>query len=681
MNVKIYIIILYILFGVHILFAQDIKEYERDTTVYLNEVIVNAYQLNTRQHQVPGAISILSGEEIRISDGNNFSHILNSIPGMFMHSGTYATSRIIIRGVGSRTPYNTNRIKSYLNDIPITSSDGISTLEDIDLMGIGRMEVIKGPASALYGSGLGGNINLYTPNIIGNKAEAIVQYGSFKTIKAAAATNYTKGNFNIWGNLSHLHSDGYRENSRHKRTSFLSSGLWKKERFSFEYTLMLMDLNAQIPSSVGKSLYDTKPQAAATNWKEVEGYKKYQRAIAGVTLTNRLNLNWNNKFTLFGRWADSYERRPFNNLDDGTSGGGIRNRLSYHNSNWDALVGFEWINDTYKWRMDLDDVLINKNRETRNNYNLFGMVYVRPTSKWNISIGGAVNGVNYQLIDLYSENGDQSGKRNFPAIFSPRFGLNYAPSSSIAFYGSVGHGFSMPSPEETLLPEGDINNKLEPEQGIQYELGTRVNLFNNETQFELSAYRIDLINLLVTKRLTEDIFTGINAGETKHWGIEFLLKQKIFNFYTFPGSMYVNVNYTWSTNNFVDFIDNDIVYNDNKLPGIPSNIAHTLIKWQPFKRLSIDSQLQFVGEQYIDDANENINNSYFLSNLNASYRFPNSKFGYFELFAGIINLSNTHYSPMLTVNAVAFGKSEPRYYYPGLPRHFYGGVRLNINSL
>ena len=681
MNIKKYIIFLSALFGVLNSFAQEKHKENKDTTLYLNELIVNAYQISTRQHQIPGAISVLSNEEIRATDGNNFSHTLHTIPGIFMHSGTYSTSRIIIRGVGSRTPYNTNRIKSYLNDIPITSSDGISTPEDIDLMGIGRMEVIKGPASALYGSGLGGNINLYTPSINRNNTEALIQYGSFNTIKAAAGGNYNKGNLNLWGNLSHLHSNGYRENSRYKRTSLLSSGMWQQESFSIEYTLMLIDLSAQIPSSVGKTLFETNPKAAAANWNGIEGYKEYQRAIAGVTLTNRLNPNWNNKLTVFGRWANSFERRPFNNLDDATSGGGLRNRLSYHNSNWDALIGLEWVNDTYHWQMDLNEELINKNRETRDNYNLFGMVYLRPTPKWNLSIGGAVNSVNYKLTDQYSENGDQSGKRNFPVIFSPRFGVNYAPSRHVAFFGSAGHGFSMPSPEETLLPEGDINKDLEPEQGIQYELGTRVNLFNNATQFEVSLYQINLTNLLVTKRITEDIFTGINAGKTKHWGIEFMLKQRIFRLPSFPGSMHVNANYTWSSNKFVDFIDNEQVFNGKQLPGIPSHVGQAFFKWQPVNRLNLDAQFQFVGNQYIDDANTIKNDSYFISNLRASYRLSNSQFGYFEFFVGINNLIDIHYSPMLTVNAVAFGNAEPRYYYPGLPRHYYGGVRFNINPL
>jgi iron complex outermembrane receptor protein len=656
-------------------FSQEIDN-DLDSTIYLNEIIVNAFQISTLQLHVPGSVSVLTGEEIQITDGNNFAHTLHSIPGIYMHSGTYSTSRVIIRGVGSRTPYNTNRIKSYLNDIPITSSDGISTPEDIDLMGIGRMEVIKGPASATYGSGLGGNIILYTPRSTKEGAAALIQYGSFNTIKAAASGNYINQNLNLWGTISHVNSDGYRENNRYRRTSFISSGEWEQKDYSLEYTLMLIDLNAQIPSSVGKSLYESNPKAAAANWSAIEGYKKYQRAIAGVTLTNLFSDKWTNKLNVFGRWADSYERRPFNNLDDGTSGGGISNRLSYHNNQWDAMIGFEWVKDVYRWKMDLENEMINKNRESRDHYNLFSMIYWRPASEWNISLGGAVNKVNYLLRDQFLSNGDQSGERSFPLIFSPRLGINYAPSQLLAFYGSVGHGFSMPSPEETLLPEGDINKELKPEQGVQYEMGFRLNLFRRATTIEASVYYINLNNLLVTKRLSEDIFTGINAGKTSHNGFEFLIKQKILRLSSFPGTLNLNANYTWSINKFVDFTDNDQKFDGNKLPGIPAQIAHANILWQPFTRLNIDTQLQYVGEQYMDDANSLINEGYFIANIRSSYSFSVSTNYNVELFTGINNITNAHYSPMLTVNAVAFGNAEPRYYYPGLPRHFYSGIKL-----
>lgn len=658
--------------------SQETNTHDHDSTIYLNELIVNAFQINTRLHQAPGAISVLSGEEIQTADGNNFANTLHAMPGIYMHSGTYATSRIVIRGVGSRTPYNTNRIKSYLNDIPITSSDGISAPEDIDLMGIGRIEVIKGPASALYGSGLGGSINLFTPSAARKSLSALWQQGSFQTMKVVVAGSHQINNLHAWGNLSHLQSDGFRENNRYRRSSLLTSGRWQQQHYEVEYTLLLMNLHAQIPSSIGKTLYETNPRAAAANWKEAGGYKEYQRAITGVTLTNRFRGQWSNRLTLFGRWAESYELRPFNNLDDGTSGGGIRNKLTYHSTHWDALLGMEWMNDTYRWQMDLDGELINQNRETRNHFNLFAMTYWRPSPRWNISLGGAVNRVHYRLTDQFPENGQQSGKRDFPAIFSPRLGFNFAPSRYIAFYASVGHGFSMPSPEETLLPEGTINEELQPEQGIQYEVGMRWNLFNNATRLEASAYRIDLTNLLVTKRLTEDIFTGINAGRTRHSGIELMLKQQVLQLSAFPGSIQLNANYTWSRNRFVHFEDLGTLYDGKQLPGIPSQIARGGVLWQPVRALKLDAQLQYIGSQYIDDANTMENDAWMLANISASYRFPAFAAGTFELFAGVSNATNTHYSPMLTVNAVAFGNAEPRYYYPGMPRNYYTGVRWEL---
>lgn len=66
--------------------SQETTDDEPDSTIYLNEVVVNAYQVNTRLHQVPGSISVLSGEEIRTADGNNFANTLHTLPGIYMHS-------------------------------------------------------------------------------------------------------------------------------------------------------------------------------------------------------------------------------------------------------------------------------------------------------------------------------------------------------------------------------------------------------------------------------------------------------------------------------------------------------------------------------------------------------------------------------------------------------------------
>ncbi len=448
-----------------------------DSAILLNQVTIEGYQLSSHLQTFPGSISVLVGKGLNLTDGTNMATVLNTIPGISMQSGTYATNRIVIRGMGSRTPYNTNRIRSYLNDIPLTSSDGVSTPEEIDLQSLARIEVIKGPASALYGSGLGGSINLFTPVNLNTEGSLSANYGSFNTLKTNLSGTINTGNANLWGSLSHLQSDGYRENNEYKRTSLLSTAQWKQPKWSVKSTLMLTDVNGEIPSSLGKTQFENDPQSAAPNWAAIEGYKKYQKALAGITLTNILSSKLTNQLTVHGKWGDSYEKRPFNNLTDQAMSAGIRNKLSYYRLKTDWVLGIDWIAEQYKWKLDKDEIVLNENRETRSQFSVFGIMNYRPTHKLHFSLAGTVNYISYQLTDLFASNGDQSGKRNFPLIVSPRFGLSYTSSEKLSVYASVGHGFSLPSPEETLLPEGDVNHDIKPEQGFQYEIGSRFNFF------------------------------------------------------------------------------------------------------------------------------------------------------------------------------------------------------------
>lgn len=666
---------LFFIFTTWNLFAQSNNTVsETDTIIPLGEVIVNAYQSSSKLNRVPGSLSVLINKSISAWDANSMATTINSLPGVSMQSGTYATSRIVIRGMGSRTPYNTNRIKFYLNDIPITSSDGVSNPEDIDLQMIDRLEIVKGPASALYGSGLGGTINMYTSEKKQTGTNAQFHYGAFNTLKANISQSFVTNNLSLQAHLSATNSDGYRENNYLKKRTALVAGDANLKLFDLEYFFYTTYMNAGIPSSIGRTLFDTNPKAAAQNWKEIAGYKRYQKGVAGASFINRLNEHWQNKLMLFGKWNDSFERRPFNDLDDGSRGGGIRNKLSYTSSKINVIVGFEWITDDYKWLMEKDDVLLNKNKENRNHLNLFSIVYYQPTSKINISIAGAFNKIGYKLEDQFKEDGDKSGNRSFPSMFSPRIGINYAPHQKLALYASVGHGFSLPSPDETLLPEGNINPDIKPEEGVQYELGARLFLFNKKMEIDGTLYAIELDNLLVTKRYTEDIFTGINAGKTRHRGIELSVRNRLFSYKNFPGNLTSDFSYTFSKNKFIDFTSEDINYDDNLLPGIPNYSTQISFHWSPIKSILIDAQFQSVGRQFLDDANTLYESSYFLSNLKISNRFDAFKDSSLTAYIGVNNITNSHYASMVIVNAKAFGSDEPRYYYPGLPRHAYIGL-------
>jgi iron complex outermembrane receptor protein len=659
--------------------AQVTKEAGKDDTVHLLETVtVEAYQLNGSLRTIPGSLSVLSGNNLRTGDGINPAATLNTIPGLQMQSGTLSTNRIVIRGMGSRTPYNSNRIRAYLNDIPLTSSDGISTPEDIDFRGLGRIEVIKGPGSALYGSGLGGSINLYTPQHTGQGFDAGLQYGSFGAWKTGMTGTLASDSAFVLGGLYQIRSGGYRENSRYRRTSMLATARVEKENGSIQATLLLIDVYGQIPSSLGRTQYENDPRSAAANWKAIGGYEQYRKGIMGITLTSKLSARIVNRLTLFGRWNDAFEKRPFNNLDDESLGGGIRNRLAFRYGKTDWVFGTEWIYEKYGWKLLDDSTLVNDNRESRRNANFFGMVYYRPLHSLNISAAVALNRVNYRLYDLYPLNGDQSGARKFPVILSPRLGINYAPVEQWAVYASAGRGFSHPSPEETLLPRGEVNPGIRPERGTQIEVGTRANLFGGNFMADIALYWIDLEDLLTTKRIAEDVFMGTNAGRSRHQGIEMRMESILLNRPAFPGALVAEMNYTLSINRFIDFTDDGVRYDGNHLPGIPDQILIIRMTWKPIKALCIMPDFQFTGKQYLNDGNSDTYPGYHLFNVKVVFTPGWMKKDGIQLFAGINNLTGTRYASMLVINAIATGSGEPRFFYPGMPRHGYAGLIFSM---
>jgi iron complex outermembrane receptor protein len=649
-----------------------------DTTIVLGEIAVEAIKISTPLRNVPGSISVVTGKGTTIGDATNLATTINALPGVAMQAGNYATSRIVIRGMGSRTPYNTNRIKSYLNEIPLTGSDGVSTPEEIDLHSLQRIEVVKGPAAALFGPGLGGSLNLYTPDYGQYKLKANAQYGSWNTLQTHLSATALGKTLRAWGSVSHLQSDGFRENGSYQRTAVMSTAQWKRNSWTVDALILLTSLNAGIPSSLGKTMFEERPEAAAPTWKSVKGYKESEKIRAGITVTTRINSRLDNHFTVFGIGNDSYERRPFNNLDDNSLGYGFRNKLSYRTAKTEWIAGGEFVADRYDWRLDKEELLLNKNSERRNHFNLYGMAYYRPNPKLNLSFAAALGQTSYRLTDHFAANGDQSGQRKFPLIFSPRMGINYALNPTVALYGSAGHGYSLPSPEETLLPGGDVNPNLKPEQGMQYETGIRLNLFHQTAWLDGTLYWIELNNLLVTKRVSEDIFTGINAGKTRHQGFELTFRNSFFHYSHFPGKLGSMLSYALSANKFIEFTDDGNDFRDNHLPGIPNQTLQHQFVWNPLEGIEVTTQLYFAGEQYLDDLNAEKYEGYLLGNLRFSAEMLKSTTTALKAFAGINNLTNTHYASMLVVNAKGFGGSEPRYYYPGLPRNYYLGIQYSF---
>jgi iron complex outermembrane receptor protein len=658
-------------------------------TILLEDVTVSVMPLDETYSEATGSIYMINTNHLEPGQMVTSAGLFGYAPGVHMSTGSYNTNRLVIRGVGSRTPYSTNRIRAYLDDIPLTSGDGISTLEDLDLNGIGIMEILKGPASALYGSGLGGVVKLNSPypensgfgvRITGNT-------GTFRTRKLGVLSSIKSDKIAFSGGLFTTRSEGFRENSEYSRENLFFNVRYFSERNIFSLTASLISLKAEIPSSLNETDFTSEPWRAASNWKSVEGFEDYMKALAGFRLESVLSGRLKNHLVLYSAFTDPYERRPFNTLDDRTYNMGFREYLQLDLSGFKFHTGLEYFHEWYNWKIyetarTGQGGLVSDHAEVRRYINLFTQFQWRYGRRLLLDGGFNLNLLRYGLETVYRvDSVDQSGTYRYNPVLSPRIGISYRHHQFHHLYTSAGHGFSAPSLEETLLPEGSINTELKPETGWNLEIGHRGRTSIGRFSYDVTLYTIILHDLLVTERITEEIFTGINAGKALFSGVELLSR-----FSLHPGEMDVPYNleatlgYTLSRNRFLDFTNDGVDYSGNALPGIPSQKLSSMISGR-YRTIGFRLQSLYTGNQWMNDANDRKYEGYHLLHLLFSWNYkpPVIPFG-MEIIAGIRNLLDRSYASMLLINAPSFGGNQPRYYYPGLPRRFHLGISISFQE-
>lgn len=650
----------------------------------INEVTVSAPLLNYQSKKVPAGFSIIPPDTLHPS--LTAVDIIEQSPGVIMQKGARNTGRIMIRGIGSRSPYATTRIKAYIDDIPLTSGDGHTTVEDLEMYNIARTEVVRGPSSALYGSGMGGTIVFHPDHTQPAPwtADGLVQYGPFDQKKGLISVGSKKERSILKTTGSYVQTSGFRENNDYERAN---GQIMFRHHFSGHSLFFLANyihLDAQIPSSLDYETYNNSPEKAAENWLGVEGFEEYDKWLSGLTLKSQLTEDLTNKMSLFLNHINSYESRPFNILDDQMLTYGLRNETSVHAGILEFTGGAEIFNEQYDWQLKetIDGTEGDKfsdNHEIRRYINIFGKADMNVFPGWEISAGANLHFLKFKLEDNFQDEEDLSGEYQYDPVLSPRIGITGEITENMTLFGSAGHGFSPPSVEETLLPEGSINPDLKPEEGWNYDIGLRGDLAEKRVNFDITAYHVALKNLLVTKRETEEIFYGINAGKTRHYGLESMIRARLT-----PASASfrtnIHITHTWMDNEFKTFVEDENDYSGNQLPGIPSHHFRTSVETMIHDIVSIKGEWTHSGRLYLDDANTKTYSGHHLFNLKASGVLKSGENAKWKIQGGIDNLLDRHHSAMVLVNAPSFGGSAPRHYYPGAPRNAYLRLILELTK-
>lgn len=683
----------FLLFGFLFLIILEVKSQTLKDTTALSEVVLIGSPIKNTLQKTASSVGLISAKEISQTDGVILTPLLNKTAGVYMQQGTLNTNRITIRGIGARSQFSTNRVKAYFEEIPLSTGEGETTLEDIDLSVLNKIEIIKGPNSSSFGAGLGGVIHLF-----GNPSSEEISFvksattiGSFGLFKNSFSGQMSNSKTNIYANYSNLQSEGYRANSSYDRQSINLFGKHQlSEKGKLNFIGIATRLKAFIPSSINQTDFDNSPEIAAANWAAARGYESYDKLLLGIGYDHTFSEKWHWNSTVFSNFKEAYEPRPFDILEDNIVNFGVRSKLNYTDKLFSIptkmSVGTELLQEKYTFSLYENLYQTQPNQgsiqgdkfsdasQNRNYVNLFWQMEMQLSSKLNIETGLAFNQTKYEQKDTFQSNENTRENYSFDAILSPRIGLSYQLSNGKNLYFSVSKGFSHPTVDETLTPDGQLNPTILPEIGINYEVGFKGNFMQNRIYTEVNLYATTIKNVLVARRIAEDQYVGINAGESLHQGIEFLINGKLLSTEKIQLNSYIS----GSLNHFefVDFVDNDNDFSGNQLPSVPEFQWNVGLDFS-LKSFSFSTSYRTVGKMFLNDSNSLSSQPYQLLDINTNYTFSVWKNLKVNLQLGIQNSLDEKYAASILPNAIGFGNNAPRYFYPGNPRNYYGGMSLS----
>lgn len=681
-------------FSIIIFFISGIifSQTQKDTTS-LQEVKLKTSLDIEKAYQTESNVSFLRQEELLQSNQTAIAPILNKIPGVYMQQGGINTTKINIRGIGARAQYETNRIKLYYNNIPLTTANGTSILHDIDLTTISEVKVIKGPQATEFGAGLGGVIQLKSVLNEENYVSSELLFGSFDLLKQNYSVNVSEGNKKVNLTYNNLSSGGFRENSNYQRESYFLNSEWKlTEASKLQLVGQVIQLKGFISSSLGRTAFEENPTQAAFTWGQARGYESYTRGIVGLNYSNTIGSDVRQNTAVFTNIRDAYEPRPFDILDETNTGIGLRHTteidLRLFGLGSRLSFGGEFLRDDFevstlenRYRENngqgsLAGEVLSDLSQTRQYIEGFATLDVAISKQLDIKLGLATNKTSYDIEDVFSNpENSQTGDYSYDQVWLPNLVTTYAITENQKISASISKGFSVPTVEQSLTDEGVFNTKLKPEKGWSYEVGYKAKWFGDQLFTEVSAYYMDVENLLVARRVAEDRFVGINAGSTSHPGIEFSLKSNLNYKSWLRVQPYMNGSFNFFE--FDEFVDQGESFSGNDLTGVPSSQFSFGLDAQVGDKFFFYFQTNAVSEIPINDANTVFAEAYAFSNLKVEYRFPILDRWSARINLGVNNMFDENYASSIVTNAIGFGGSEPRYFYPGEPRNYFGSFALN----
>lgn len=651
-------------------------------------VVVSATRETQRLSQTAASVGVISSEELQAAKPTHPANIMSQIPGVWVN---------VTGGEGHMTairqPQTTKPVYLFLEDGVPSRSTGFfnhNALYEINLPQADRVEVLKGPGSALYGSdAIGGVVNVETRRpSLSPSGEAFLERGDFGYNRFLGSLSNSWGDHGVRADVNLTRTDGWREATGYDR----QSGTVRWDAYlSPSTSLRTVVTGSRIhqqtagASALPDTVYATDPTRNQTpiSFRDVTAFRASTTAEirGGQTLLSVTPFVRWNEMEMIPNWSLTYDPTTYTSGHH-SFGALVRGRRDFDPLNGRIILGLD-LDRSPGSRVEhrivpirTDGVFVDFSRAEALYDYAVTFTGISPYLQADADLTDALHltaGLRYDRMGYsYRTNLEPlaTGRWQRPpdadlsyAHLSPKLGLAYDLGPRLNLFGNFTRGFRVPS-EGQIFRQGRAASTLDlqPVTADSYELGARGELFGR-LGYSVTGYRMTVRNDILGFTLPDGTPETQNAGETLHQGIEVGLGIALLD------QLRGDVSFSRADHSYEAWSPRpDVDYAGNAMESAPETTLNARLTFSPNRLEGGRFALEWsrLGPYWLDPENTHRYEGHGLLNLHASVPLPHD----LELIGRVMNLTDALYAETASYTA-ARGVE----YAPGLPRTVYLGVQ------
>lgn len=665
------------------------------------EVVVTATRTAQPAFDIGASVDVVTAQTLRGAGPLvNLSEGLGRVPGLSVNNRqNYAQDlQVSSRGFGARSTFGVRGVRLYVDGIPLTMPDGQGQASSIDLAAAQRIEVLRGPLSALYGNASGGVVQVFTedgpPQPELSVGYAIGRDGfQRESLKLGGDT----GSFNYLIDAGHFETDGFRVHSAAQRDQASAKLKWSLPDQA-TLTVVGNTLNmpgVQDPLGLSKMQLDQDRQQAGSNALAYDARKDIANAQLGVVYDQPLGFGEARLLAYTGtRRVRQYQSIPDTAQVAVTSPGGVidldrrfsgldarltwrtrlmdrpwfitgglnLDRMDEHRRGYQNFTGVAGPGATKgvagPLRRDEDNVASNLDQYLQTQWDL--------AERWSIGAGVRHSRVDFKSQDHYITPGnpDDSGEMRFEST-NPMASLTWKAAAGTHAYASVGRSFESPTLNEVAYSPGGStgwNTSLKASRGRQIELGLKQR-WADRAWSNLAVFNTDTDDEIAVRSSSGGRADYQNVGRTRRHGLEAALDWRPATHWTLYAS------WAWLQARYRDSVGGIVAGRD--LPGVARQTGFTELAWRPASTWHTALEARHGGRVWANDANTEAAPGYTVWAWRAAWTHALADGWRVAALARIDNLTDQH-----AVGSVIVNEGNGRYYEPAPGRSALLSVQL-----